>query len=71
MSAYTEKQLYEFMDARRPVKVTCTDGTAFSGMCWAYSRIHNQEEEGRDEASIEIGDTAIYLSEIQSIEFCD
>ena len=68
---YTQEDLYKFMDSRRPVKVTCTDGEAFSGMCWAYSSGHNLEEEGIDEPSIEVCDTLLYLHEIEKIEYVD
>lgn len=68
---YTQEELYEFMDSRRPIKVTCTDGEIFSGMCWAYSSGHNLEEEGVDEPSIEVRDTLLYLHEIEKIEYAD
>ena len=68
---YTMEDLFSFMDARKPVKVTCTDGKVFSGMCWAYSDSFNMEEEGIDEPSLEVQDTILYLHEIQKIEFAD
>ena len=68
---YTMEDLFAFMDSRRPVKVTCTDGKAFYGMCWAYSDVFNMEEEGINEASIEVQDTVIFLHEIQRIEYAD
>lgn len=67
---YTMEALFAFMDARRPVNVTCTDGKVFSGMCWAYSDVFNMEE-GVDEPSLEVQDTILYLHEIQKIEFAD
>ena len=68
---YTMEDLFSFMDARKPVKVTCADGKVFSGMCWAYSDAFNMEEEGIDEPSLEVQDTILYLHEIQKIEFVD
>ena len=40
-------------------------------MCWAYSDVFNMEEEGINEASIEVQDTVIFLHEIQRIEYAD
>ena len=68
---YTMKDLFAFMDAKRLVKVTCTDGKTFTGMCWAYSDVFNMEEEGIDEPSLEVNDTVIYLGEIEKIEYAD
>jgi hypothetical protein len=68
---YTQEELFAFMDARRPIKVTCTDGKTFVGMCWAYSSGHNLEEEGIDEPSIEVRETLLYLHEIEIIEYAD
>lgn len=69
--SYTEKQLFDFMDARRPVKVTSVRGNVYSGMCWAYSSGYNLEEEGVDEPSLEVQDTLLFLHEIQKIEYAD
>ena len=68
---YTMEDLFSFMDARKPVKVTCTDGKVFSGMCWAYSDAFNMEEEGIDEPSLEVCDTMLYLSDVDKIEYAD
>lgn len=68
---YSLKELFDFMESGRPVKVTCADGKTFSGKCWAYSDVGNMEEDGIEEPSIEIGSTMIYQSEIRSIEFID
>ena len=67
----TEKQLYDFMDAGRAVKVTSVDGKTYTGMCWAYSSVYNQEEYGVDAPSLEVQDTVLYLHEIQKIEYVD
>lgn len=66
---YSEKDLFDFMDSKRPVKVTATNGKVFTGMCWAYSAVFNDEEDGVMEPSLEIGNTALYLSEIEKIEY--
>ena len=68
---YSMKELFDFMESERRVKVTCTNGKSFSGRCWAYSDVCNMEEYGINEPSIEIGSTMIYQSEIQSIEYID
>ena len=69
--SYTEKRLFDFMDARRPVKVTSVSGNVYFGMCWAYSSGYNLEEEGVDEPSLEVQDTLLFLHEIQKIEYAD
>lgn len=68
---YSEDQLFLFMDARRPVRVTSTSGNVYEGMCWAYSSGYNAEEEGIDEPSLEVQDTLLFLHEIQKIEYAD
>ena len=68
---YSMKELFDFMESGRQVKVTCTDGKTFSGRCWAYSDVGNIEEDGVAEPSLEVGSTTIYQSEIQSIEYID
>lgn len=68
---YTMQDLFRFMESGKPVKVTCTDGKIFSGRCWAYSDSYNNEADGIDEPSLEVGNITIYLSEIQSIEYLD
>lgn len=69
--SYTEKQLFDFMDARRPVTVTSVSGNTYTGMCWTYSSVCNQEEHGVDEPSLEVQDTLLYLHEIKKIEYAD
>ena len=68
---YTLKDLFDFMESGRYVRVTCTDGKIFRGRCWAYSSIQNMEEDGIDEPSLEVQDTILYLSEIQTIEYLE
>lgn len=68
MSRYTEQELFSFMDLERPVKVTCTDGSIFKGMCWAYTATRNEVEENISDASLEIGNRMIFLHEIEKIE---
>lgn len=71
MMAYTEEQLYGFMDARKIVRVTSITGKVYTGMCLAYSSACNQDDFGVDEPSLEVQDTVLYLHEIQRIEFVD
>ena len=68
---YSQKDLFDFMESGKQVKVTCTDGKTFAGRCWAYSTVQNMEEDGIDEPSLEIGSTMIYLSEIDKIEYTE
>ena len=68
---YTLRDLFDFMESGRPVKVTCTDGKVFQGRCWAYSRVQNMEEDGIDEDSLEVESTMLYLSDISVIEYMD
>lgn len=68
---YSLKDLFDFMESGKQVRVTCTDGKTFTGRCWAYSSVQNLEEDGIDEPSIEVRDTTIYLSEIEKIEYVD
>ncbi len=68
---YTQKDLFDFMESEKQVKVTCTDGKTFMGRCWAYSAVQNEEEDGIDEPSLEVQDTMLYLSEIEKIEYLD
>jgi len=65
---YTEKELYDFMDTQREVKVTCTDGQEFTGQCWAYCAVVCKEEYGIDEPCLDVGSTQIRSSEIEKIE---
>ena len=66
MEKYTMEDLFGFMDAKRPVRVTCTDGRVFKGPCWAYGDVQNEEEYG-----VEVQDAMLFSSEIQEIEFVD
>lgn len=68
---YQLKDLFDFMESGRQVKVTDTDGKTYIGRCWAYSDVQNKEEDGIEEPSIEIQDTILYQSEIQEIEYVD
>lgn len=68
---YSEKELFGFMDSKRPVLVTSDDGQEFRGPCWAYGAVYNEEEFGIAEPSLEIGNVSVYASEIKSIEFAD
>lgn len=68
---YTQKELFDFMESEKNVRVTCKDGKFFVGRCWAYSAGQNLEEDGIDEPSIEVRDTILYLSEIEQIEYAD
>ena len=69
---YTEKKLFDFMDSEREVCVTCTDGQIFSGRCWAYCAVENEEEDGVFEPSLDVGPgTVLYISRIEKIEFID
>lgn len=68
---YSLKDLFDFMESEKVVKVTCLDGKIFQGRCWAYSSVQNLEEDGVDEPSLEVQDTVLYLSDIQTIEYAD
>ena len=68
---YTLRDLFDFMESGRPVKVTCVDGKAFQGRCWAYSSVQNMEEDGINEDSLEVESTMLYLSDIELIEYLD
>ena len=67
--SYTERDLFAYMDAGQPVRVTSKAGNVHEGMCWAYSAAYNADAEDREEASIEVGNVSVYLSEIKSIEY--
>ena len=69
--SYSLKDLFDFMESGRPVKVTCTDGKVFQGRCWAYSSVTNLEEDGIDEPGLEVGNTMLYLSEISIVDYLD
>lgn len=68
---YSMKDLFDFMESGKQVKVTCHDGSVFQGRCWAYSDVCNLEEDGIDEPSLEVQDTVVYLSGILTIEYVD
>ena len=61
----TKKDLFDAMESGKEVKITCTDGQVFTGRCWAYP------EEDTEEPCVEVGSVAIYMSEIQSIEYIE
>lgn len=65
----TEKEMFEAMDSRKVVRVTCVDGQVFTGPCWAYSAVTNQEDFDIPEATLEIGSTSLLQSEIEKIEY--
>lgn len=68
----TEKDMYDFMDSGRDVRVTCTDGYILIGRCWAYGAEVSKDEFGEDEPCIDVGcSTIIPLSQIESIEYVD
>lgn len=66
---YTEEQLFDFMDSQRPVRVKCATGEVFEGKCWAYSQTYNEENEAGSEASLEIQDVMLMISEISDISY--
>lgn len=68
---YTEKDLFDFMDAKRVVKVTADTGEVFFGRCWAYSKSYNEGAEDVSEASLEVENISLWLHEIAAIEFAD
>lgn len=68
----TEKELFDYMDSRRAVRVTCTDGQIFTGKCWAYGTVVSGEEFGIYEPTLDIGcGTVLAASKIEKIEFAD
>lgn len=70
--SYTEKDLFEFMDSGRTVRVTDGDGKEHVGQCWAYGAVTSEEEFGIAEPSLDIGcGVVLALSEIQKIEYAD
>ena len=68
---YTEKDLYDFMETERVVRVTSVSGKVYTGQCWAYCAVVCEEEYGRRETRLEVGLTVLWLSEIAKIEFAD
>lgn len=69
--SYTEKEMFDAMDSRKVVRVSCVDGQIFTGLCWAYSAVRNQEEFDIPEATLEVGSTVLLQSEIEKIEYID
>ncbi len=68
----TEKELFDFMDSGREVRVTCTDGEVLTGECWAYGAEVSKEEFGEDEPCLDVGcSIVIPLSQIKDIEYVD
>lgn len=68
----TEKELFDFMDSDREVRVTCTDGDILTGKCWAYGAMVSKEEFGEDEPCLDVGcGTIIPLSQIKYIEYAE
>lgn len=69
---YTAEILFALMESGRAVSVTATDGKTYTGRCWAYGTVQNEEEYGVYEPSIDIGPgTFLYASEIVNIEFAN
>lgn len=68
----TEKELFDFMDSDREVRVTCADGEILEGKCWAYGAAVSGAEFGEDEPCLDVGcGTIIPLSQIKAIEYVD
>lgn len=68
----TEKELFAAMDSRRIVRVVCTDGQIFTGMCWAYGAIVSEEEFGIHEPTLDVGcGTVLAASEIEKIDYME
>ena len=68
----TEKELFDFMDSGRDVRVTCMDGDVLIGRCWAYGAEVSKEEFGEREPCLDVGcGTIVWLSEIVKIEYAD
>ena len=67
----TGKDLFDFMDSGRKVKVTCKDGMEFSGYCLAYSDVFLEESDGVRDYGLDIDGTLIFLHEMQSVEYID
>ena len=51
----TEKELFDFMDSGRNVRVTCTNGDVLVGQCWAYGAEVSEEEFGEKEPCLDVG----------------
>lgn len=72
MSCYTEKDLFDFMDSGRTVRVTDDAGHEHVGRCWAYGAVTSEEEFGIAEPALDVGCSVVLaLSEIQKIEYED
>lgn len=70
--SYTERDLFDYMDSGRTVKVTDDDGKEHVGQCWAYSAVTSKEEFGIAEPTLDIGCSVVLaLSEIRKIECVD
>jgi hypothetical protein len=70
--SYTEKELFEFMESGRTVRVTDDEGTEHVGQCWAYRTVTSEENYGIAEPTLEVGCSVVLgLSEIQKIDFAD
>lgn len=68
----TEKEMFDFMDSRRNVRVTCTDGDVLVGQCWAYGAEVSEEIFGEKEPCLDVGcSTIIPMSQIDRIEYAD
>ena len=68
----TEKELFDFMESGREVRVTCTDGEILEGKCWAYGAAVSSEEFDEDEPCLDVGcSTIVPLSQIKKIEYID
>lgn len=68
---YTMKELFDFMDTGKTVKVTSKSGKTYVGECWAYGDVQNESDYGIAEPSIEVQDTVLFSSEIEKIEFVE
>lgn len=69
---YTEKDLFDYMDSGRTVRVTDDDGKSYVGQCWAYGAVTSEEEFGIAEPTLDVGCSVVLaLSEIQKIEYVD
>ena len=70
--SYTEKDLFEFMDSGRLIRVTDDSGKEYVGFCWAYGRCASEEEFGIAEPTLDVGCSVVLaMSEIQRIEYAD
>lgn len=65
------KDLFDFMESGKKVKVTCTDGSEFTGHCLAYSDVYLADSDGIDDYGLDVDGTMVYLHEIQSVAYVD